>query len=452
MFSAIRKDRQKTLKRELAELGGIDDFEVDEERGAFRGSNAVVYCVGRRASSKRGKYALKRMYANNVNGILGFKLEMQVPLEMDHPNVMGVYKSFDDKLILPSEFEREFVVAAARGDYEIAVPEGHDWSMASYGLLAWMDGCTLKKWYKDGNRCDAYQVAAIAMQIIDGLAYIHRRGYCFNDLKDDNVMFVKPASVWRDGADLGTDAGGQTVPPVTIVDLGEAFVGLDQYAAGEWFPGCSVLSSGAGREPPRRADDHDADDARFDRVREPAPVLIPSRAAVASAKGAALPPRPPPGGRDEDSSSSSRSRSSLSTTAGSSESFVWIDPRDRSVHASSVDPDDAAARGLLHMRVKTGAAVTCGPEITCHESRMPDLFDGAKVRLRSILFCLHSFFVCSLLFAHYSFVCEVRHVGARPSHRHDDDAGGGEVPADAGGGQSVPEARPLGGAADARAN
>ena len=377
MFAAIRKDRQKTLKCELAELSGIDDFEIDEERGAFRGSNAVVHCVTLAGSSKRGRYALKRMYANNVNGILGFKLEMQVPLEMDHPNVMGVYKSFDDKLVLPSEFEREFVVAAARGDYEIAVPAGHDWNKASYGLLAWMDGCTLKKWYKDGNRCDTYQVAAIAMQIIDGLAYIHRRGYCFNDLKDDNVMFVKPAAVWRDGADLGTDAGGQTVPPVTIVDLGEAFVGLDQYANGLWFPGCSILASsrGAGREAPRRADDHNVDDARFDRIREPAPVLIPSRAAVASAQGASLPPRPPRRGDD----STSRSRSSSSTsTAGSSESFVWFDPRDRSVQPSDIESEDAAARGFLHMRVKTGAAVTCGPEITCHESRMPELFDGAK--------------------------------------------------------------------------
>ena len=376
MFSRIRKSQQRRLKRELAELSGIDDFDVDETKGPYRGSNAIVHCVSRKppadgGKAPRGNFALKRMYAQNFSGMLGYKLEMQIPLDMDHPNVMGVFKSFDDRIILPSTFEEEFIKGAKSGSFS-GLPEDHDFGIASYGLLSWMDGDTVKKWYKDGKRLNAFQVGAIAMQIIDGLYYIHRRGYCFNDLKDDNVMFVKPPHVWQDGADLGTAALNETVPPVNIVDLGEAYIGLDHFqdvARGTWFPGVSVLAPGVGMDvPPRPDDDHDE---RYGPLR---PVMIPSAAAKAAASGAAAdaPPVPPsPGRRDSDSSSTS------SYAAGGG--FVFVDPAGDPADPSSIYAEqEAAGNGRIAMRVKSGAKVTEGPEIACHKSRQPLFFDGAK--------------------------------------------------------------------------
>src|SRR5438874_5528802 len=107
-----------------------------------------------------------------------------------------------------ARFLREAQMATQIHHRNIAVV--HDFFLAergSYMVTEFIDGTTVRQWTKAYGRFPLALAADVAVQVLDGLDHIHRRGLLHRDVSSDNVM-------------LSYDAEGFLI--AKIIDLGIA--------------------------------------------------------------------------------------------------------------------------------------------------------------------------------------------------------------------------------------
>lgn len=134
-------------------------------------------------------------------------------------------------------FEREAKAATALRHPNIA--QIHDFVSeggGAYMVMELIDGLTFKELLSNAGRLPLSLAVELAMQSLDALGYLHRRGFLHRDVAPDNLMLCRRAdgSPWVKLIDLGLAKG-----PTETIDLtaSNMFVGKVRYASPEVFRG-----------------------------------------------------------------------------------------------------------------------------------------------------------------------------------------------------------------------
>ncbi|MBD3337104.1 MAG: protein kinase [Candidatus Eisenbacteria bacterium] len=136
----------------------LKEYELLRELG--RGGMGVVH-LGRHSKSAR-LVAIKELSGDgrmNEHSLRVFKREIEVAEELRHPNIVRFYETF-------SKRKRPFLVT----EY---LPGGS----AEDRIAA------------NGKRLPLPQALAVTTDILEGLAYAHRKGFVHRDIKPQNILF-----------------------------------------------------------------------------------------------------------------------------------------------------------------------------------------------------------------------------------------------------------------------
>lgn len=179
-----------------------DRYELDEQIGA--GASALTW---RARDTRLGRIVAVKILRPALAGDPGyaqrFEREAQLAASISHPNVVDVYD-------------------VGRDDGQL------------YIIMQYVDGEDLKHLIAREGRLSPDRAVAVAQQILDGLAAIHRAGIIHRDIKPQNVL------IGSDGTARVTDFG------VAHLDAGEgltstgAAIGTAAYMAPEQAAGGDI--------------------------------------------------------------------------------------------------------------------------------------------------------------------------------------------------------------------
>jgi serine/threonine-protein kinase len=150
-----------------------DRYEIGEVIG--RGGMAEVHesrdiRLGRRVAIK----ILRPDLARDPDFQVRFRREAQSAAALNHPNIVAVYDTGEDRLDVEE------------GQTQIVVP---------YIVMEFVDGMTLRQLLASGRRLLPERALEIAAGVLSGLDYAHRHGIVHRDIKPGNVMLTRSGDV-----------------------------------------------------------------------------------------------------------------------------------------------------------------------------------------------------------------------------------------------------------------
>ncbi|MDD2858709.1 MAG: Stk1 family PASTA domain-containing Ser/Thr kinase [Candidatus Nanopelagicales bacterium] len=150
-----------------------DRYEIGEVIG--RGGMAEVHeardvRLGRRVAIK----ILRPDLARDPDFQIRFRREAQSAAALNHPNIVAVYDSGEDRL------------DGAEGAPQVVVP---------YIVMEYVDGMTLRQLLASGRRLLPERALEIASGVLSALDYAHRHGIVHRDIKPGNVMLTRSGDV-----------------------------------------------------------------------------------------------------------------------------------------------------------------------------------------------------------------------------------------------------------------
>lgn len=150
-----------------------DRYEIGEVIG--RGGMAEVHeardvRLGRRVAIK----ILRPDLARDPDFQVRFRREAQSAAALNHPNIVAVYDSGEDRL------------DGAEGQPQVVVP---------YIVMEYVDGMTLRQLLASGRRLLPERALEIASGVLSALDYAHRHGIVHRDIKPGNVMLTRSGDV-----------------------------------------------------------------------------------------------------------------------------------------------------------------------------------------------------------------------------------------------------------------
>eukprot|EP00929_Paragymnodinium_shiwhaense_P011406 TRINITY_DN11704_c0_g2_i5.p1 TRINITY_DN11704_c0_g2~~TRINITY_DN11704_c0_g2_i5.p1 ORF type:complete len:500 (-),score=149.62 TRINITY_DN11704_c0_g2_i5:379-1878(-) len=141
----------------LDNTGKITDFYDIEKKKLGQGSyGSVCKCVNKFTGNAR---ACKTMAKNQVQSLERFKLEVAIMKLMDHPNIIKLYESFEDR----------------RNIYLI--------------MEICLGGELFERIIEMGHFTEA-QAAIVMQHILRAIYYMHESSVCHRDLKPENFLFT----------------------------------------------------------------------------------------------------------------------------------------------------------------------------------------------------------------------------------------------------------------------
>ncbi len=150
-----------------------DRYEIGEVIG--RGGMAEVHeahdvRLGRRVAIK----ILRPDLARDPDFQVRFRREAQSAAALNHPNIVAVYDTGEDRL------------DSEDGGPQIVVP---------YIVMEFVDGMTLRQLLSAGRRLLPERALEIASGVLSALDYAHRHGIVHRDIKPANVMLTRTGDV-----------------------------------------------------------------------------------------------------------------------------------------------------------------------------------------------------------------------------------------------------------------
>ncbi|MDP2287374.1 MAG: Stk1 family PASTA domain-containing Ser/Thr kinase [Actinomycetota bacterium] len=150
-----------------------DRYEIGEVIG--RGGMAEVHeahdvRLGRRVAIK----ILRPDLARDPDFQVRFRREAQSAAALNHPNIVAVYDTGEDRL------------DGEAGGAQVVVP---------YIVMEFVDGMTLRQLLSAGRRLLPERALEIASGVLSGLDYAHRHGIVHRDIKPANVMLTRTGDV-----------------------------------------------------------------------------------------------------------------------------------------------------------------------------------------------------------------------------------------------------------------
>ncbi len=150
-----------------------DRYEIGEVIG--RGGMAEVHeahdvRLGRRVAIK----ILRPDLARDPDFQVRFRREAQSAAALNHPNIVAVYDTGEDRL------------DGADGGPQVVVP---------YIVMEYVDGMTLRQLLSAGRRLLPERALEIASGVLSALDYAHRHGIVHRDIKPANVMLTRTGDV-----------------------------------------------------------------------------------------------------------------------------------------------------------------------------------------------------------------------------------------------------------------
>ena len=150
-----------------------DRYEIGEVIG--RGGMAEVHeahdvRLGRRVAIK----ILRPDLARDPDFQVRFRREAQSAAALNHPNIVAVYDTGEDRL------------DGENGGPQVVVP---------YIVMEFVDGMTLRQLLSAGRRLLPERALEIASGVLSALDYAHRHGIVHRDIKPANVMLTRTGDV-----------------------------------------------------------------------------------------------------------------------------------------------------------------------------------------------------------------------------------------------------------------
>ncbi|MDO9484824.1 MAG: Stk1 family PASTA domain-containing Ser/Thr kinase [Actinomycetota bacterium] len=150
-----------------------DRYEIGEVIG--RGGMAEVHeahdvRLGRRVAIK----ILRPDLARDPDFQVRFRREAQSAAALNHPNIVAVYDTGEDRL------------DGTEGGPQVVVP---------YIVMEFVDGMTLRQLLSAGRRLLPERALEIASGVLSALDYAHRHGIVHRDIKPANVMLTRQGDV-----------------------------------------------------------------------------------------------------------------------------------------------------------------------------------------------------------------------------------------------------------------
>lgn len=150
-----------------------DRYEIGEVIG--RGGMAEVHeahdvRLGRRVAIK----ILRPDLARDPDFQVRFRREAQSAAALNHPNIVAVYDTGEDRLDVEA------------GGPQVVVP---------YIVMEFVDGMTLRQLLSAGRRLLPERALEIASGVLSALDYAHRHGIVHRDIKPANVMLTRTGDV-----------------------------------------------------------------------------------------------------------------------------------------------------------------------------------------------------------------------------------------------------------------
>ena len=199
----------------LGNRGLRDDYEPSKKIG--KGGFGKVFQVRNKATNKL--YACKKLSKLNIQNLEKFQKEIKILMQMDHPNIIKLYKVYE------SDNSLDLIMEECFG--------GELFDRILKRIKA-------DEMYTEKEACKLME------QIMGAIDYCHHQGIVHRDLKPENILYIKE--------------GSETDNPIKIVDFGlsqsfdlkgvlKSKVGTAYYVppeilAGNYTEKCDVWSAG----------------------------------------------------------------------------------------------------------------------------------------------------------------------------------------------------------------
>eukprot|EP00928_Gymnodinium_smaydae_P018455 TRINITY_DN17022_c0_g1_i2.p1 TRINITY_DN17022_c0_g1~~TRINITY_DN17022_c0_g1_i2.p1 ORF type:complete len:506 (+),score=149.06 TRINITY_DN17022_c0_g1_i2:127-1644(+) len=141
----------------IANTGRLQDFYDMDRKKLGEGSYGAVYKATNNATS--AVRAVKSISKEQMKNIARFKQEISIMKMMDHPNIIKLYETFED---------RKYI----------------------YLVMELCTGGELFDRIIDAGHFSELQAAVIMQQIIRAIYYMHENHVCHRDLKPENFIFM----------------------------------------------------------------------------------------------------------------------------------------------------------------------------------------------------------------------------------------------------------------------